>query len=525
MTSTTASAIRPGLRETRTLSGSPHTPSRFISSNYSSPGSTFRQEEDAVVFELNHRQLSAGFEGESGPQCTVTFGPDTSRRVGDYRTWLPNYERPDTILENEVTASELWRNDLGDVDLGLLEDKLERALREVYNKHLLTDAGTARLVLVLPSLVPLPVVSSILTTLFERWKYPTITLLPAPTMCAVAAGVRSALVVDVGWEETVVTSISEYRELATHRTTRGMKMLVLKMAEKLQALAKEHSTTDGPSLRCDLEFVEDFIARLGFCEMEVGRGTITATDGIAALSVEDTANSSASDVLVEWPGQNASRTVQFPRAEISRVVRDCFFDQRHEAHHDDHEKTLDETLFRSLTTLPPDVRGICMSRILFTGPGAAIPGLKQQSLVKVQALVEKYGWTSVRGEHVKPRRQGLAEIAQGRTAPVNARHNVALPVGKDYVEEKLLKQSSKEVDTDAQGHLRCIESLGAWAGASLASSLKVKIVVEIERERFLFHGIAGASRDVDTSVAANRVSSLGASKTGDRSNWTMGGWG
>ena len=148
------------------------------------------------------------------------------------------------------------------------------------------------------------------------------------------------------------------------------------------------------------------------------------------------------------------------------------FDQRHEAHHDDHEKTLDETLFRSLTSLPPDVRGICMSRILFTGPGAAIPGLKQRSLVKVQALVEKYGWTSVRGEHVKPRRQGLAEIAQGRTAPVNARHNVALPPGKDYVEEKLQKQRSKEVHTDAQGHLRCIESLGAWAGASLTASLE-----------------------------------------------------
>ena len=277
-----------------------------------------------MIFQLSPRQLSAGFEGESGPQCTIAFGPDNSRRVGDYRTWLPDYRRPDTKLEDEVTASELWRNDLGDVDLGLLEDKLERAVREVYNKHLLTDAGTARLVLVLPSLVPLPVVSSILTTLFERWKYPTITLLPAPTMCAVAAGVRSALVVDVGWEETVVTPISEYREVATHRTTRGMKMLVLKMREKLQALAKEHSTTDGPSLRCDFEFVEDFIARLALCEMEVGHRITTAADGIGALSIEDTANSSASDFLIEWPSQSASHTVRIPRAEISRVVHDCF---------------------------------------------------------------------------------------------------------------------------------------------------------------------------------------------------------
>lgn len=478
-----------------------------------------------MIFELNPRQLSAGFEGESGPQCTITFGPDNSRRVGDYRTWLPDYRRPDTKLEDEVTVSELWRNDLGDVDLGLLEDKLERAVREVYNKHLLTDAGTARLILVLPSVVPLPVVSSVLTTLFERWKYPTITLLSAPTMCTVAAGVRSALVVDLGWEETVVTPISEYRELATYRTTRSMKMLALEMGQKLQALAEEHSTTDVPPLRSDFDFIEEFVARVAFCKMEERDGIADAANGIGALSIWDTSNSSAGHTSIEWPSQNASRTIRIPRAEVSQVVYDCFFDQRHQQHHDDHEKTLDEALFRSLTSLPPDVRGICMSRIIFTGPGAAIPGLRQRSLSKVQAHVDKYGWTSVRGQHVKPKRRSLAEIAQGRAAPVDARHNLALPVGKDYVEEKLQKQRSKEVHTDAQGHLRCIESLGAWAGASLTASLKVKSVVEIERERFLSHGIAGASRDVATSVATKRVSSLGITKTSDRSSWTLGGWG
>ena len=525
MTSTTASAIRPGLRDNRTLSGSPHTPSRFISSNYSSPGSTFRQEEDAVIFELNPRQFSAGFEGESGPQCTIAFGPDNSRRIGDYRTWLPDYKRPGITLEDAVRTHELWRNDLSDVDLGLLEDKLERAVRELYNKYLLTDAGTARLILVLPSVVPLPVVSSVLTTLFERWKYPTITLLPAPTMCAVAAGVRSALVVDVGWEETVMTPIFEYREMATWRTTRGMRMLVSRMEEKLQALAKEYSTAHGPPLRLDFDFVEDFITRIAFCEVEEGTEITPGQQGIGALSIEDSYNSSAGDISIEWPSHNASRTVLMPRSEISQVVCDCFFEQRLEAHHDDHEKTLDETLFRCLTGLPPDVRGVCMSRIIFTGPGATIPGLKQQSLLNVQALVDKYGWTSVRGEHVKPRRRGLSEIAQGRASLVDAGHNVALPIGKDYVEEKLQKQRSKEVHTDVQGHLRCIESLGAWAGASLTASLKVKSVVEIEREKFLSYGINGASRDVDTSIAAKRVSSLATTKASDRSTWTLGGWG
>ena len=527
MTSTTASAIRPSLRDNRNLSGSPHTPSRFISSTYSSPGSSFRQEEDAIILQLTSRQLSAGFEGESGPQCTITFGPENSRRIGDYRAWLPDYKRSDIKVEDAARANELWRNDLSDVDLGLVEDKLERAVREVYNKYLLTDAGTARLILGLPSIVPIPIISSLLTTLFERWKYTTITLLPAPTMCIVAAGVRSGLVVDVGWEETVVTPVYEYREMANCRSTRGMKMLTIRMADKLQSVASQHTSTDGQPLRLDFDFIEDFIARTGFSNSDGGGSTAEAVDGVSALSIDAASNNTAGDISVEWPSQTASQTIRIPRSEIARVVDDCFFDHQHGQCHDDHEKTLEQILFRCLLDLPSDVRGVCLPKIMFTGSGAAIPGLRQRVLSKTQALVDKYGWTPVRGQHVKSTRRGLSEIAQGRAPPVDARHNVSLPVGKDYVEDKVRKQRPKEMEAGAQSSLRCIESLGAWAGASLLASLKVKSVVEIERERFLSHGVSGASREAETSVVPQRTSSfaVGVSKGGDRSSWTLGCWG
>ena len=362
--------------------------------------------------------------------------------------------------------------------------------------------------------------------LFERWKYATVTILPAPTMCTVAAGLRSALVVDLGWEETVVTPVYEYRELGTCRTTRGMRTLILEMGEKLQPRTKEPAKSGAPLLRLDVDFLEDFISRVAFCETEEGDRIMNVANGMGAPSIVDTSNSLGGDISIEWPSQNASHTIRIPRSEISQVVQDCFFDPRREERHDDHEKTLDEILFRCLLDLQPDIRGICMSRVVFTGPGAAITGLKQQSLLKVQALVDKYGWTSVRGQHVKPKRRALAEIAQGRAVPVDARYDVALLAGKDYVEEKLQKQRSKEVHADSQGRLRCIESLGAWAGASLAASLKVKSVVEIERERFLSHGMSGASREADIGVVAQRMSGFGVgTKTSDRSSWTLGGWG
>lgn len=522
----TASAIRPGLRDNRQLSDSPHTPPRFHSSTYSSPGSGFRHEEDAVIIDLNSRALCAGFEGESGPQRKVGFGPDHSRRVGDYRIWLPDYKRTNIKLEDAARAHELWRNDLKDVDLGLLEDKVERAVREVYNKYLLTDAGTARLVLVLPSVVPLSVTSSILTTLFERWRFPTITLLPNPTMCTVSAGVRSALVVDIGWEETVVTPISEYRELATYRSTRGMKKLTLSMGDKLSSLTAMHET-DRQTLRLDFDFIEDFISRVATCQDEDASATPVA-ETLQHLSVRESPDEHATDaILIEWPTYTSSHTTSIPRHEVSQLVRDCFFDRRDNAPHDDHENTLDQILFRCLLHLPPDIRGICMSRIIFTGSGAAIPGLKGSVLARLETLIVDHGWTAVRGQRIKATRSGLSEIARSRVAPPDARHNVSTPADKDYVEEKLQKQRSKDGQPTLQGSLRCIDTLGSWAGASLVTSLKVKSVVEIERERFLSQGVSGATRETEPSVTSQLMNSfgVGVTKSNDRSSWTLGGWG
>lgn len=520
MTSATASAIRPGLRDNRQLSGSPHTPSRFISSNFSSPGSSLRQEEDAVIFELTSRALWAGFEGESGPQCVLTFGPEQSRRVGDYWTCLPDYKRVDVNVQEAAKMHELWRSDIGAVDLGLLEDKLERAVRECYNKYLLTDAGTARLVMVLPSVVPIPVISSILMTLFERWRYPSITLLPAPTMSAVAAGVRSALVVDIGWEETVSTPIAEYRELPAFRSTCAMQRLTLAMSDKLKSWASRPEQKGETTLRQDFDVVEDFVSRLALCNVS-DKQPLSMMDGVKALSFE------GSDTLsIDWPTQDATQSVSIPTSEIAQVVHDCFFAQQSDTNSDDDETPLDQLIFKSLLHLLPDLRGICMSRIIFTGPGSTIPGLKERALSQVNSLMSTHGWTAVRGQHVKQPRRGLVEIAQGRTAPPDARYDVALVIDEDEVEKKLNERRKKEPEPGPQGVLRCIESLGPWTGASLVTSLKVKSVVEIERERFLAHGIAGATRDAESILPQQRMSTHGlGGKGGERSSFTLGGWG
>ncbi len=270
MTSTVASSVRPSLRDNRHPS-SPHTPSRFISSTYSSPGSTYRQEEDAIIIEIGSRSLKVGFEGDSCPQCTINVGPEESRRVGDYRSCAPGRIAKDESIETWGKEYELWRMELEGLDLGLMEDKIERTVREAYNKFLLTDVGAAGLVLVLPSVLPHPILSSVLGTLFNRWKYPTITLLPTPAMAALAAGLRSALVVDIGWHETIATTVFEYREIHTKRTTRAVKVLTQAVAKELAVLKSTNRCGLDASTAITFEVVEEVVARLGRCEPAVSR--------------------------------------------------------------------------------------------------------------------------------------------------------------------------------------------------------------------------------------------------------------
>ncbi|RMZ76051.1 hypothetical protein DV737_g4998, partial [Chaetothyriales sp. CBS 132003] len=529
-TTTPASAIRPSLRDHRQHSGSPHTPTRFVPSTFSSPGSTLRQEEDAVIIELDPRHLKAGFEGESGPQCAIPFGPDEARRVGDYRAWLPDYRPRSGNFNTEAARRELWRNDLTDFDLGLMEDGLERAVREAYTKYLLTDAGTARLVLVLPSLVPLPVLSSILTTLFGRWKFPSITLLPTPTMCTLAAGLRSALVVDIGWEETVVTPVYECRELASRRSIRGTKRLVGAMKEKLQALARHQSVVDPDGLRQDFDFVEDFVHRVAFCN-----DSRTQKDELChkaqSLTIGAEGQSSASGYFAfDWPCQASTESITLEKEAISNVVEDAFFGDMNEnaVFYDDQEQPLDRLVYQTLLRLPPDIRGTCMSRITFTGRGHLIPGVNKRIMHDLDVLMRRHGWNAVRGERLKPARNGLVEVAQARAGPADFKHNIDRPVDeRDFVTPKLAKQKAREPLPGPQGILRAVDTLGPWAGASLLTSLKIRGVVDIDRDKFLSHGLAGASKDQDATVVPQRASNFGVvpSKSSDKTSWTLAGWG
>lgn len=116
-------------------SDGPRTPLRSLASipsSFNSP-SSLRAEDEVLIVEFGARKLRVGFAGDAAPKGVVTFGPEQARRVGDFRRWEVGYV-DDWRKKGWGTEHELWRSDVRGLDLGLVGDRLERGLREAFNK-------------------------------------------------------------------------------------------------------------------------------------------------------------------------------------------------------------------------------------------------------------------------------------------------------------------------------------------------------------------------------------------------------
>ena len=546
---------------------SPHTPQRGISSAFSSPGgggSGYRADDEPVILDIGARGLRAGFAGAWAPRCTLGFGLEVARRVGDYRRWLPGYDAEARRRRKPADAwaaeHELWPLDARRADLGLVEDKLERAIREAYATHLLLEPKARRVVLVASTAMPHPFLAIVLGLLFDRFQVPGIALVPPAPMAVLAAGLRAGLVVDIGWHETVVTAVDEFREVHERRTTRAMKLVAQEMGMLMDRsrndIAKRPSGGDAEeasdgvkqndaTIKTHFEYSEEVLTRMAWCQttphedLEHGFASLMVGTRAAEIGPEYDANA---EVSIPGPSPS-SPPLSLKFSVLSGPVESALFTPSSAPRQqDDHEGILPLLLYEALLSLPPDTRGACMSRILFAGGGSRIPGLKSRLILELERLVESRGWDPVWGSAADKRRARLREIDHnrrtgGQTQTAGTQVNggsenekPALAAGlepqiSDPIEDKLRQESLKGVKPTVSGIVRGVDTLGAWAGASLAASLRVKPVVEIEREQFLQQGLAGARREVDANATNARQSyGQGLARPGGADAWTLGAW-
>ncbi len=382
----------------------------------------------------------------------------------------------------------------------------------------------------------------------------------APVLTTVAAGLRCALVVDIGWAETVITAVYEYREVSCVRSIRATKMLgeaTFKMLDAAQGKKKsrKHKSEDDLRAHPSFEECEEISARMGYCKGMERNEAKPYVQGLTPVKEEDefrasmrslniSGDSTEDEIAVPIPLKSVDppRTLLLPFSKLAEPCENTLFAAgKSEQDLDNEELPLHLLVYRSLLLLPVDVRTICMSRIVFVGGGSKIPGLKSRVLDEVAALIDQRGWNPVRGKVLEqfrnnykfPRRQSRPS---GPTAVLRQEENSVTPSipaalqeqEPDPIEEQLKREARKGQPPVESGQLRAIDSLGAWSGASLLSQLKVHAVSIIDREQWLQHGVAGASKPNEIDLTKNRQSmGPGAFKPGggDSSSWTLGLWG
>ena len=546
---------------------SPHTPQRpGLASTFSSPGGSYRAEDEPVLLEVGARCLRAGFAGSAwAPRCTLGFGLEDSRRVGDYRRWLPGYDpaaRPRRDAARWTAEHELWQLDARSSDLGLVQDKLERALREAYSKYLLLEAKSRRVVLVISTSVPHPFLSVILSLLFNNFQVPGVALFPPPAMSVLAAGLRSGLVVDLGWHETVITAIDEFREIHETRSTRAMRLVACHTGrlldrtrfDKLESEAGDaandgnrtptqahmQNSEDTSPIKTHFEYAEEVLMRMAWCKipshtaLEERLQKTKLEDGGEAETDEAKADV---DPIISIPGPGlSSQSLELRFSQFAEPVEATLL-AAPSKNHDDNEQSIPQLIYDTLLALPPDVRGVGMSRITFTGGGAQIPGLRSRLVQDVADLVARRGWDPVQGRTAEQLRRTRPSVdkdlvstptsTQPEDAPAPGNTAAAEPQTPDPIADKLHAEATKGVKPTVTGVVRGVDTLGAWVGASLAAALRVKPVVEIEREPFLAQGLGGARRDVESSVAGARPGyGAGLTRPGgtEAAAWTLGAW-
>lgn len=554
----------PRLADLASTPETPRTPlQRASSSLYGSPSGNYRAEEEYVVLEIGSRFVRGGFPSESAPRCTLPFGPDRQRRIGDYRQYDPEYSQRRRRRKKGHEWGEdheLYRLDLTKVDMKLVGDKFERAIREAYTKYFLLDTKPRRITLALPPRLPHALISKVLDILFKNFHAPSITLMSNPVLSTVAAGLRSALVVDIGWAETLVTAVCEYREVLEKRSLRAGKWLSEEMAKVLNAELDEDAVPGAPKAEVSFEEAEEVLTRVGWCKpsSKGNRRTIyfPAREAPLLEEWEDAVETPPPTVTIPFPKHTPPTELKVALTTLAKPAEDVLFEPEvpakkfddEEYKFDDEELPIHHLIYRTLVALPVDVRRLCMSRIVITGGVADMPGLKTRILKELEVLVQSRGWDPVKAwgkaaarheERLRARQRNLAMKMQEGTDKVYesldpAAGPASLPAGLqepeiDNIDIKLANTSLKNgppLECSIGGTIRGVQTLGAWAGASLVAHQRIRGIVEIERERYLQHGLQGASRDKEVSVIPQRQS-MGpgvARGAGERVSWTLGVW-
>ena len=461
------------------------------------------EQDDWLIYELGARSFAAGFGGESRPRCVLTLPPASgtngTQHGGTKSGQRARRDRQITSTDEEWGCDhELYRTDAKALDLGTVEDILGQLLRQAHTDYLQLDPKPRKAVLITASLLPTSLLEAALRVLFTHFMQPPIIMLmTAPVLACVGAGLRDGLVIDLGWEESIITVVGEYKEIVQRRTTRAGKMMTREVGKVLEREIQDQDPTKVSRTTVSFQCAEDIAYRLAWCR-----------------PLRDQTERFDASFTVPHPlAPSKNETIRLDSVCLCEPVESTLLPA---GSFDDHELSIPLLAYQILLSLETDLRAHILSRIVVTGGLSNIPGLKHRLLQEIATIVDARGWNpvfsygSATGNREKLARERTATKRAG-TAPVRAAiHPVAhpekchskppdmdsLPASErlhDHLADQLTFKTDREVSKgrteSVYGFVRGVHSLGAWAGASLMAATGTRATKEIERDDFIKNGL------------------------------------
>lgn len=367
----------------------------------------------------------------------------------------------------------------------------------------------------------------------------------------------------MGWSETVVTSVYEYREVKSTRSVRGGRLLLDDLHKLLQNLAAgdaepedakpEDVKPENTKPAISFEECEEVLCRLMWCRSSAYKSSQRQSAQLETVEEQDESEAETPDAPDAPPPSRMATiplrsttppsAVEVPFEKLADVCDDIYFHSSALAvPFDDHELPAHLLVYQHLLQLPMDVRAICMSRITFTGGCSNILGIRERVIDELTSMIERRGWEPVSGKGPDQLRNKL-KLQKGSSPPIDPpatasetkeeqtespRDSVSGDPAVDPVGAKVAR--NRPTTQQIQGQVRVLHSLGPWTGASLLSQLKVPAMATIDRDLWLQQGANGASRPSDVDVKIQQRQSMGAGglirgSGGHHTNWTLGNWG
>ncbi|PWW74747.1 actin-like ATPase domain-containing protein [Tuber magnatum] len=291
--------------------------------------------------------------------------------------------------------------------------------------------------------------SKVVKSLFVHFQMPAVMLLQEPVMAVVGAGVRSGLVLDVGWSEAVVNVVYEMRVVGPGKHSRRGGRTYRDLWRKFlrEEYSSSSSSNDGDNDQgngiADWE-IEEILSRTGWCRQ-------------SSPSHQQDETTITIPLITPTP----PKTLTLPFTKLSLPAEKAFFattttDSPTPEYPDDDDYSLPELVYRVLRDCPIDVRAAVMQRIIITGGGSYVPGLKKRVIDEVRVLAKCRGWERV----------GRRVVEKGK-GDMPAREEVVVEEGYQWRREAT---SSPEGQND-----------------------KRIVQIEVEREKFLAAVAAGGT--------------------------------